>query len=258
MINEHVPDATFVTEVAKLAQPQLKEVGRGQHIFMAGNQHVLIGAPLLAEPKTLDVSTLQAIVDGAFDIQSAEPEAGSETKPKILVHVVSPTEVRVVAPNVGDEKQQFVYVRANASTPRLTLGNYIPLDLFIIQLQTMFGATEDRHRVLQFIGGMTAGLAAEITDDGVSQSVTTRKGLTRAGVAVAFENPVWLEPFRTFPEVEQPISNFVLRLQQQKSGEEYSATAMLLEADGGAWRREAIANVGEWLRERLPEMTILA
>lgn len=250
MINEHVPDGTFVKEVAALAQPQIKKLERGQYAFMAGDKLELIGKPLLAEPVTLEVSTLQAIVD--FIEQNPDNQYPN------LIHVVSPNEVRIVAPEVGEERQQFVYLRATAQVPQIKLGSYLPLDVFIIQLQSLFGATEDRRRVLQFVGSMTAGLAAEIADDGVSQSVTTRKGLTRAGEPVKFDNPVLLEPFRTFSEIEQPISAFVLRLQQQKNGEEYSATAALIEADGGAWRREAIASIGAWLRERMPEATVLA
>jgi hypothetical protein len=250
MINEHVPDGTFVKEVAALAQPQIQKLTRGQYAFMAGDKLQLVGEQLLAEPVTLDVSTLDAVVQAYVGF-------GEDDMP-CMVQVVSPAEVRLIDPSVGEEKQQFIYVRAKAQTPELSLGRYLPMDQFIIQLQTLFGVTEDRRRVLQFVGGMTAGLAAEIADDGVSQSVTTRKGLTRAGEPVKFDNPVLLEPFRTFSEVEQPISAFVLRLQQQKSGEEYSANAALIEADGGAWRREAIASIGAWLRERLPEATILA
>ena len=90
-------------------------------------------------------------------------------------------------------------------------------------------------------------------DDGFTQTVTAR-----AGVALVEEvkvpNPVTLRPYRTFMEVEQPPSSFVLRL---RSGDK-SPNVSLHEADGGQWKLEAIRAIKAFLAEQLPEMLIVA
>ena len=58
---------------------------------------------------------------------------------------------------------------------------------------------------------------------------------------------VHLQPCRTFLEVEQPASDFLLRL--SKSG--YPA---LHEADGGAWKLEAKRNIAADLGEKLADL----
>jgi len=61
---------------------------------------------------------------------------------------------------------------------------------------------------------------------------------------VLVPNPVVLAPFRTFPEVIQPESKFIFRMQ---SGPQ----AALFEADGGAWRNEAMGRIKTYLEEQL-------
>ncbi|MDL2276354.1 hypothetical protein LJC02_01750, partial [Breznakia sp. OttesenSCG-928-G09] len=53
-------------------------------------------------------------------------------------------------------------------------------------------------------------------------------------------------PFRTFAEVEQPNSRFLLRVRE--GGE-----MALFEADGGAWKLEAQNNVSTFIRKELEQ-----
>lgn len=62
-------------------------------------------------------------------------------------------------------------------------------------------------------------------------------------------NPVDLTPFRTFMEVKQPSSKFVFRI----SGEE-TPQFKLVEAEGGIWKYEAIANIKDYLLDGLGKM----
>ena len=71
----------------------------------------------------------------------------------------------------------------------------------------------------------------------------------------AVPNPVTLAPFRTFRDVAQPASLFVLRV--QGGGE--TPNVALFEADGGAWRLAAIENIKKWLEENITgEVEVLA
>ena len=66
-------------------------------------------------------------------------------------------------------------------------------------------------------------------------------------------SPCSLRPFRTFPEVEQPMSKFIFRMRERRDETIESA---LYEADGGAWRNEARKNICGYLREKLKDTGI--
>ena len=55
-----------------------------------------------------------------------------------------------------------------------------------------------------------------------------------------------LAPFRTFSEIEQPESSFVLRVNDR-------GRVGLFEADGGAWRNTAMLRIKEYLDNHLNE-----
>ncbi|MGV8103295.1 hypothetical protein ACE15I_33430, partial [Bacillus thuringiensis] len=77
------------------------------------------------------------------------------------------------------------------------------------------------------------------------QAVTVKTGVASRGNAKV-PNPVQLSPYRTFVEVEQPESKFVFRMRE-------GARCGLFEADGGAWKLEAMNNIKEYLKEALAQ-----
>lgn len=107
---------------------------------------------------------------------------------------------------------------------------------------------QDRAKLLALVGNVKDSSVRTVGDDGITQTTTVKTGVaTVADVMVP--NPVTLSPYRTFAEVEQPASNFVFRM---RSGNDEPAAA-LFEADGGAWRIEAIANIRQWLELHLAD-----
>jgi hypothetical protein len=54
-------------------------------------------------------------------------------------------------------------------------------------------------------------------------------------------NPIKLKPFRTFAEIEQPESEFILRLQD-------GPRIALFAADGGKWKLEAINSIKKYFQ----------
>ena len=55
-----------------------------------------------------------------------------------------------------------------------------------------------------------------------------------------------LAPRRTFPEVDQPESPFVLLVKQSREG--MMPEIALFEADGGLWKLTAIQNIKDYLK----------
>ena len=93
-------------------------------------------------------------------------------------------------------------------------------------------------------GNITSEAKVQTMDDGVSQDVTVKKGIQKEGWEMV-PNPVSLAPYRTFSEVDQPESNFVLRVKAN------GPTCALYEADGGAWKAAAMHNIAAYLAYRL-------
>ena len=61
-------------------------------------------------------------------------------------------------------------------------------------------------------------------------------------------SPCVLRPYRTFVEVMQPASSFIFRLEQ---GREQTVNAAIIEADGGAWKLDAVSNIIVYLAKEL-------
>jgi len=171
----------------------------------------------------------------------------------ITVHVESPTVVSVIGPLSGYHQQRPVYARASCP-PRMEratefgFGRYLDVETMVIALQALFVPTEDRARVLAVLGNLRDEASTTVADDGTTQTVAVKAGIALAGTA-PLPNPVHLSPYRTFPELEQPVGPFVLRLKRGPGG----VTVGLWEADGGAWQASAMAAIEAYLRTLLPE-----
>ncbi|HGH0902568.1 TPA: hypothetical protein ACJHIR_002124 [Staphylococcus pseudintermedius] len=107
---------------------------------------------------------------------------------------------------------------------------------------------DDVKNLLRILGNLRSSNIRNAGDNGVSQIVETKRGVTMAQEEVV-PNPVRLKPFRTFTEIEQPESLFVFRLRE--SGNEIQAG--LFEADGGAWKNVARLSIKDYLIENLKE-----
>ena len=90
---------------------------------------------------------------------------------------------------------------------------------------------------------------AEYGDDGVSQKATVKTGIASKGDAIV-PSPACLKPFRTFVEVDQPISSFIFRMKDDRCG---GIQCALFEADGGAWKVSAMASIKAYLTEALKD-----
>lgn len=163
----------------------------------------------------------------------------------MVVHVVSPQLVRLLGPIQPRARNREVYVQANANN--LTdgfLGKYMPTDEFIVGLQTRFQLSPDRTAVFRLFSNISHEAVRTSSDDGITQTVTAKTGIALKADAPV-PNPIVLMPFRTFREVEQPPSLFALRVNQ-------AMQVGMFEADGGAWRLNAIADIAAWLKANLP------
>lgn len=170
-----------------------------------------------------------------------------EMSDKMIVHVVSPTEVRLYSALDMDRKREYL-VKVNAELPDFRFGNFIDHESFVIALQSKFVPNDDRDLVLKFAGTVEDGTVTEYGDDGVTQKATIKTGIASKTDAVV-PNPVNLIPYRTFLEVQQPASDFIFRMKSS-----CGVQCAIFEADGGAWKNEAMNNIKEYLKNELADL----
>ncbi|MBU9711086.1 hypothetical protein [Evansella tamaricis] len=163
---------------------------------------------------------------------------------RLMVHVVSPTEV-VCFDALNEDKKRNEYIVANAMLPSFSFDRFYDTEDFNIKLQSCFVKNEDRDVMLQVVGNIKEEMVKTVGDDGVSQAVTAKTGVASVG-NVKVPNPVVLKPYRTFVEVNQPESDFIFRMQN-------GPRCALFEADGGAWKLNAMKNIKEYLEVNLTE-----
>ena len=196
-----------------------------------------VDVQLRAEP--IKMSTLTSLVDYL--------KAGlDETAEKMIVQVESPTSVRVISILDADRKREEL-VQVTASIPDFFCGQYMDQEYFIINLQAKFLPNDDRELLLKFAGTVKNESIAEYGDNGIMQKATIKTGISTVGEAIV-PNPVKLCPFRTFAEVGQPESSFVFRMRQGDGVE-----CAIFDADGGAWKNEAMDNIKKYLQEALKD-----
>lgn len=170
------------------------------------------------------------------------------------MHVVSPTEVRLISSLVGVELQRHVFAIATPVLPASLESVFSPEE-FIIALHTRCVQSEDRDYLIALASDVRAGSEVAASDDGLSQTISGKSGVTLMR-AQTVKNPVHLAPYRTFPEVSQPASAFIVRA-KKGSGEGSPVNFTLIEADGGAWRLEAVNAIARWLDEHGVELPVL-
>lgn len=187
----------------------------------------------------LDVYTLGALRD------YVRANRDSLSLGSLVAHVVSPSIVTLSGPLSIRARVRETFVQAKALD--LTdgfVGKWLAIEEFIIGLQSRFQETPDRQTVLALVSNITHNTVKISTDDGISQTVEAKQGIVRRG-DVTVPSIVTLTPFRTFREVAQPPAPFVLRVNAGNGATLPSVG--LFEADGGAWRLEAVESIASWL-----------
>ena len=189
--------------------------------------------------ETLTVSTLTGLIDYIKSNIDTLPE-------KLLIQVKSHNEVALYSPlNIDRDREE--YIRVEAILPNnVVYDRFLSTEQFNIMLQSSFVDVGTKSTLLKYTGLVQDETVKTTGDDGVSQQVTVKTGVASVGQAIV-PNPVELAPYRTFPEVDQPISKFIFRMQE-------GPKAAIFEADGGAWRNKAILNIKGYLQEELKEL----
>lgn len=221
---------------------QVKEIGGRNYLFgcnAAGEVSCseIIEHDLTAYPNCMRVNTLDAFVGYI----KAGLENGEITD-KIYLNVTSPVSVDAETPvNKYGRRKQIAHAE-RISLRGFSFGDQYDFENFVVALRSKFVPSAEQKLLLESLKQITNSNEVKTEDNGITQVVTARAGAALGAVNV---QPIWcLRPYRTFTEIEQPESLFLLRLHSDGAETSYR----LYETDGGAWAVTAMNDVRDYLR----------
>ena len=164
----------------------------------------------------------------------------------ILIDVTDEENITVFSAISNIDRQREMPYKVRAEVVDIPFDRKLDYETMMITLKSKFVDTPELRDLVQLLGTITEENNAMLSDDGFTQTVVVRKGIAlKDNKAV---NPiVKLKPYRTFCEVEQPESEFLIRLSE-------GGYVALYEADGGAWKLQARRNVADYLKTALAEL----
>lgn len=196
-------------------------------------------------PSALRFFTLDGMIDYIkSNVEGLVPNVNhTVADKKLILHVENHGKVSLLSPISEHEKKRYPIAICEAHPPEIMFARHLDVERFNTMLLSVFVQTPERDEVFKLVKSMTKEQGTQTSDDGVSQQITVKAGVTLASTTT-FQNPVPLRPMRTFTEIEQPASNFTLRVNND-------AECALFESDGGAWKNIAVREIKEYLEKAL-------
>ena len=226
-------DRTAIEKIVELCEPHIIERN--------GYEYSDKALSVIKEPavETMEFHTLNGLI---YTLRS---EHANFNGPLIINVKDEDTVVVYAAVNSNDRQREIPY-EASAELIDIPFDRRLSYEAMMIALRSKFVETPELLDLVKLLGTITEENSATAADDGFTQTVVVRKGIVTKGTT-AVKPIVKLKPYRTFNEVDQPESEFLVRLSD-------GAQVALYEADGGAWKLRARRNIADYLKENLAEL----
>lgn len=226
-------DRSFVEKIEEMAEPHISEI--------YGYTYTDKSLDFVEVPQvtTIEFNTLRGLTE------ALKTEYSNFNAP-MIINVRDNARVEVHTSICTNDRSREIPYKAHAELITMRFGEWLDYETMMIMLKSRFVETPALLEIIQLLGTITDEQSAQATDDGFTQTVVVKKGIAMKGNKVV-KPIVKLKPYRTFNEVEQPESEFLLRLRE-------GGSVALFEADGGAWKLQARSSIAEYIRNELAEL----
>jgi hypothetical protein len=227
-----------IEKIEAMSAPTFKEIGDRTFCIQPGKDPGEL-RPELDYPGPIELSSL----DGLVKMVKTEALQTPPSKP-IYLQASSPMEVQCFAQPVATlrDVRPLLYTAKAVDVPGWNEKTEMRFDEAIIALRTRFQPTKDTEYALMLLSDITCGAHVTYNDNGIAQTVVTKTGVALQQNA-QIRPIISLRPYRTFQEVEQPASDFLIRIGERG--------ITFIEADGGMWKLAARQTVKAYLEEAL-------
>ena len=225
-----------IEKIAAMATPRLEPIG--DSVFMIGPNGAEELRPEMDRMTTITLSSLDALV------KMVKTELGNSYYAPLFIQI--PGHTKVIAFTPPDPKARELrlmpYEVRATDVPGWEAETLMGFEEAMIALRARFQETEDTTYALKLLSDITTGSKVTYNDNGIATSVVTQSGVALQRNA-NIRPIINLRPYRTFQEVEQPESRFLIRVTERG--------IKFVEADGGMWKLAARQTIKEWLEKEL-------
>lgn len=228
----------FIEHIQNTARPIIREIGSATFAVTATGQANEI-RPTIDHPDTLPLHSLDALV------KLVRTEASKAENP-LYITIPDHLTVRCFGQPQNDARlfRQFYYEAHATDVPGWGEKVQLGFEEAQIAMRTRFQETADTIYALKLLSDICCGAKVIYNDNGIATTVTTQKGVALQSNE-QIRPIITLKPYRTFQEVEQPESIFLIRVNERG--------ITFTEADGGMWKLKARQTVKAFLEEQLAE-----
>lgn len=234
-------NADAIQKIVDLGSHAIEDIGRHQY-HVSSRGATLVTVPAV---ETLKVFSLEQIVNFLKSYFKEDDGDQDQLEVNILDHM----NVEVIGRGLNDncKIERFAESSIEDIFNDFPFGQKMSQEEFIINVMTKFVQDEQTEELLRLVSSIRSDKLQVSDDDGFSQVASTRAGVTLVNEKKV--KNIWkLRTYKTFPEIEQPIIPYVLRLHQR--GDEMPQFA-LYDCDGGQWKVETAKDVRQYLVNRL-------
>lgn len=230
----------FVQHIQETAKPQIVEIGGVTYIVnQDGNIKEVFPRAVL--PDTLPLNSLDALVK-LVKTEFVHRILGDKT----VLYITVPDHLTVRCfghPDYDQRAVRPVYYEANATdVPGWDERVQLPFEEMQIALRTRFQETADTPYIQKLLTEISTGAKITFNDNGVATTVVTKKGIDLQNNET-IRPIITLRPYRTFQEIDQPESVFLIRINERGIS--------FIEADGGMWKLKARETIKAFLEDKL-------
>ena len=229
-----------IEKIVSLVQPELREI-EGRTFALHANGEAEELRPTMDLPALLDLTSLDAMV------QMIRTEAIGRYAAPLYIAIPTPSRAECFAqPDAALRQLRLSYYVASATdVPGWGEKVTMPFEEALIALRTRFQDTPDTLYALKLLSEISTGAKITYNDNGVATTVVTKRGIDLQSNE-QIRPIVKLKPYRTFQEVEQPESEFLIRISERG--------ITFVEADGGMWRLAARKTIKSYFETALADM----
>lgn len=232
----------FIEHIQKTTQPLITTIDGSTFAVNADGKANEIRAKL-DFPDTLTIHSLDALVK----LVKTEAVRFLEENERLYITVPDHLTVRCFgSPDYMMRCHRQVHYEARATdVPGWGEKVQLGFEEAQIALRTRFQETPDTIYAMKLLSEICCGAKVVYNDNGIATTVTTQKGVALQSNE-QIRPIITLKPYRTFQEVEQPESIFLIRVNDR--------TISFTEADGGMWKLTARQTVKAFLEDKLAEL----
>lgn len=225
-----------IEKIATMATPNLEKVEN--RTFMIGPNGAEELRPELDRIVTITLNSLDALT------KMVKKELNTCYGGPLFIQI--PSHLKVIAftmPNSHERCLRLMPYEVKATdVPGWEPETLLGFEQAMIALRARFQETEDTTYALKLLSDITTGSKVTYNDNGIATSVVTQSGVALQKNA-NIRPIIRLRPYRTFQEVEQPESRFLIRVTERG--------IKFVEADGGMWKLTARQTIKEYLEKAL-------